>query len=136
MSSRTFLAAAGFFLAASLSACGGPPRREPAKIPEQPARVADVESALVGSWTSVNSGDDLSGSIVLGSDRRFTCVCRRGERIVSSSRGNWFVREGVFVWVYDHAPGFEDPNPIVEFSPDKVVIQEVSGTLTTLTRVR
>lgn len=96
---QPLLAAAGLLLAASLSACGGPPRREPAKIPDQPARAVDFESALVGSWTSVNSGDDLSGSIVLGSDRRFICVCRQGGRIVSSSRGNWFVREGVFVWV-------------------------------------
>lgn len=55
---------------------------------------------------------------------------------VANIEGKWQVRDRALVWYYPHAGvETEDINPILEFSPERFVIQEMSGALTTFTKL-
>lgn len=93
-----------------------------------------AESTLIGFWTTAQPGTDVVANVIL-EPGRFSSTGRVGKKNLGTINGKWFVRDNVFVWVYDNNPSAEDPNPIVEFTPGKFKLKEVSGRITTFTRV-
>ncbi|MBI5246424.1 MAG: hypothetical protein HY923_04535 [Elusimicrobia bacterium] len=95
--------------------------------------VVTIDPRYAGIWTSRNSVHGPLSKVVMGMNGRYegTCVKIKDCRQV----GQWFVREGALVWIYDFQPGKEDINPILETSGSRFVLREVDGSTTTFTRV-
>lgn len=108
---------------------------KPGDRPQGLPRVEVTEAQLVGSWKASVAGiPDVTGTATLRADGRFTSTGASPGQAVSM-QGRWFLRAGALVWVYDQMPGAEDVNPILEISQDDFKIQEMSGLVTTFTRV-
>ena len=90
--------------------------------------VVTIDPRYAGTWTSRNS---VHGPLRMNGRYEGTCVKIKDCREV----GQWFVREGALVWIYDFQPGKEDINPILETSGGRFVLREVDGSTTTFTRV-
>lgn len=92
-----------------------------------------IDPRLAGTWTSRNSIHGPLSRIEMGMNGRYAGICVQVKDC--SEEGQWFVRNGALVWIYDVAPGKEDINPILEVASDGFVITEFDGSTTTFTRV-
>jgi len=92
-------------------------------------RTASQEE-LFGTWR--NSA--LTTTLKPGG--RFSSVHCIGEKADFKVDGKWFLRHGAIVWIYGEGLGSEDVNPIIEFEPDRFTIKEMSGSITTMERLR
>lgn len=93
------------------------------------SRTASREE-FIGTWRSSRF------TTVLKPDGRFSAVHCVGEKADFKVDGKWFLRRGAIVWIYGEGSGDEDVNPIVEFEPDRFTIKEMSGSITTMERLR
>ena len=99
---------------------------------------ADTKN-YVGSWESIHANSPIRGVILLNSDGTFESTCYVKKKLISEVTGKWFIRDNTFVWIYNRdqgnlKKGEEDVNPIVKYEKDKLILREMSGSLTTFIR--
>lgn len=90
---------------------------------------------VVGKWEAMNEGL----KIVITIDQNGTWLTEAylpGEVSARILTGGWKIRGNDFIWTYDvdnfnFQAGEEDVNRIVEITEDKLVLEEMNGTVTT-----